>query len=170
MPAAGSAFRRGGNEGRGASETVSNRQVSARQHHRLEAIATTIATVLCALAVGLVIVNLVEITDASRSAADAKSFGPPSLSLSQASGPVGTSVTVTGTNFPHTAVQLSWDGTTAGMPSATANGRGSFRATFVVPGNAAPGTHTVAASASSSTPQTQPSATANCPPLEPRLA
>lgn len=162
MPRAGSSFRRGGSGASTATETAARVRESGLRS-RLEAVAVSIATALCALALGLMIVNLVEVTDASRSAAEAKSFGPASLTLSQTSGPVGTSVVVTGSNFPHDTVQLRWDGNTAAMPSAGANGRGSFRATFVVPTGAAVGAHTVSAVSTAQTTSPTSSTSANAP-------
>src|SRR5258706_7152387 len=57
----------------------------------------------------------------------------PTLSLSPASGLAGVVVTVSGSNFGHTSVQLTWDGSAAGMPSVTAGGNGSFSTTFRAP-------------------------------------
>jgi hypothetical protein len=72
----------------------------------------------------------------------------PSLSVSPTSGIVGTLVTVSGSNFGHTSVQLSWDGSAAGMPSVTVGGNGSFRTTFTVQ-SAATGQHQVQAASTS---------------------
>jgi hypothetical protein len=71
----------------------------------------------------------------------------PKISLSPAVGTAGISVTVTGTGFASkTLVQLSWDASATGMPKASINGHGAFKATLRVPAGAA-GRHTVAAAA-----------------------
>lgn len=73
------------------------------------------------------------------------SAGAARLLLSPASGPSGTTIDVRGEGLPpKTKVQLSWDRATAGMPAATTNGRGRFRATIVVP-TGADGPHAIAA-------------------------
>jgi hypothetical protein len=60
--------------------------------------------------------------------------GTPSISTSPSSGMAGTSVAVVGRNFPaRTRVQLTWDGSLSGLPSANVNGRGAFKATMRVP-------------------------------------
>ncbi len=89
-----------------------------------------------------VLVGLPAITDAANPS--------PSLSISPASGTAGTVVTVSGSNFGHTAVQLTWDGSAAGMPSVTAVGNGSFRTTFTVPSSVT-GQHQVHAASTSAT-------------------
>jgi nitrous oxidase accessory protein NosD len=68
----------------------------------------------------------------------------PTLSLSPASGLAGVVVTVSGSNFGHTTVQLTWDGSAAGMPSVAVGGNGSFSTTFKVPASTT-GTHDVRA-------------------------
>jgi hypothetical protein len=74
----------------------------------------------------------------------------PALTISPASGTAGTLVTVSGSNFGHATVQLTWDGSATGMPSVNATGNGSFRATFTVPVSAG-GTHEVRAGANTTT-------------------
>lgn len=149
MPAAGSSFRRG------PATRPSREKISAaptgRRAGQLETIVVTIATALCALAIGLFVVTVFEYSDPSRSTADAKTFGQPSLTLSTTSGNAGASVLASGTNFAHAAVQLQWDSSAAGMPTAFANGRGSFQVTFVVPSGATVGRHTVSAQSSGAT-------------------
>ena len=69
----------------------------------------------------------------------------PTLSMSPASGPAGTSVTVRGSGFPSKVkVQLTWDGDPTNMPRASTNVRGAFSATLTIP-KAAPGDHVLAA-------------------------
>ena len=58
----------------------------------------------------------------------------PTMTLSPTSGAPGTRVTVTGNGFsPKSQIQLSWDGASGGMPTASSNPRGGFRVTFKVP-------------------------------------
>ena len=58
----------------------------------------------------------------------------PTLTLSPTSGAPGTRVTVTGNGVsPKSRIQLTWDGSTVGMPTASSNPRGGFRVTFKVP-------------------------------------
>jgi outer membrane biosynthesis protein TonB len=68
----------------------------------------------------------------------------PSLSLSPADGPAGTSVTIKGAGFTGKRVQITWDGSMSDLPTAPVNGRGVFKVTIKVPGKAA-GPHTLAA-------------------------
>ncbi len=66
------------------------------------------------------------------------------IAMSPSQGVSGTSVTVTGRDFtPKMRVQLAWDGSIVGMPSAAVNGRGAFRTKFTVPRSKAGG-HAVA--------------------------
>jgi parallel beta-helix repeat protein len=90
----------------------------------------------------VVLVGLPAWTDAAAPA--------PSLSVSPTSGTVGTLVTVSGSNFGHTTVQLTWDGSAAGMPSVTVVGNGSFRTTFKVQSGTT-GQHQVQATSTSAT-------------------
>ena len=69
----------------------------------------------------------------------------PSLGLSPSTAASGTTVAVTGTGFGHTVVQLAWDLNPNGMPSAQANGTGTFKTTFVVPLGVTAGTHSISA-------------------------
>jgi parallel beta-helix repeat protein len=91
---------------------------------------------------GLVLLGLVVLVGIPASS-DAASPSP-SLSISPASGVVGTTVAVSGSNFGHTTVQLTWDGSATGMPSVSVGGNGSFRTTFTVR-SAATGQHQVQA-------------------------
>ena len=63
--------------------------------------------------------------------------------LSLAPQPVpGVTVKVAGTPFPkRIKIQLAWDGKTAGMPQARADGCGRFTATFTIASTAALGKH-----------------------------
>ncbi|HEV2519298.1 MAG TPA: PKD domain-containing protein [Thermoplasmata archaeon] len=68
-----------------------------------------------------------------------------SISLSTSSGPVGTSVTVTGTSFAATAsVAVTWSPNAVALCSATTSSGGGFSCSFLVP-PAVQGTHTVTA-------------------------
>jgi hypothetical protein len=68
----------------------------------------------------------------------------PTIAASPSSGAAGTSVTVTGLNFTNkTRIQLTWDGSTAGLPSTTTTGRGAFRIKIRVPSGAV-GSHVLA--------------------------
>lgn len=58
----------------------------------------------------------------------------------------GATVSISGTSFPRNArLQLTWDETTDSMPTARTDRSGSFTAHMTVPGNAALGSHTIAA-------------------------
>jgi outer membrane biosynthesis protein TonB len=71
----------------------------------------------------------------------------PAITLSPRTGPVGTSVDVTGSGFTsRTKVQITWDGVAGKMPVASVNGRGAFKVTITIPA-AADGAHTLAADA-----------------------
>jgi len=68
----------------------------------------------------------------------------PSLTLSPDSGTSGQKVGLTGTGFQtRIKVQVTWDGSPSGMPTAQVNQTGTFKASFVVPSGAT-GSHTVA--------------------------
>src|SRR5438445_429877 len=74
---------------------------------------------------------------------------PPSasISLNPTSGPAGTTVTVTGSNFAaNSGITISYDGTTVTTTpgTITTSSTGSFSATFTVPASTA-GSHTVSA-------------------------
>jgi hypothetical protein len=54
----------------------------------------------------------------------------------------GTTLTVLGTNFsPRQWIQLSWDGSTQGMPSARVSAAGTFSASITIPADATLGSH-----------------------------
>lgn len=64
------------------------------------------------------------------------------ITLSPISGPVGTTVTVTGSKFANsTSVTIKFDTTT--VATITSSTSGGFTTTFPVPSNALPGSHTV---------------------------
>jgi hypothetical protein len=74
--------------------------------------------------------------------------------LNPASGPAGTSVTVTGTNFPAgSAIAINYDGVrmTTAPATVTASSSGGFTATFAVPSGSAAGSHTVSATGGTAT-------------------
>ena len=143
MPSAGSSFRRGGATGHTVEESAP--RSTGRRRRKVEAMAVTIATALCALALGFIVVTLYQMSDDSQSAADARQ--PATLSLSRSSGTIGTTVVAKGTNFPRdAAVTFGWDGSAVGMPTVQASRNGSFQASFVVPATASVGRHRVSAS------------------------
>ena len=73
------------------------------------------------------------------------STAAPTMGLSPAAGPTGSTVIVTGDGFPaRSRVQLSWDAVAKGLPIASVNGRGHFRVTITIPA-ATEGAHTIAA-------------------------
>ena len=77
----------------------------------------------------------------------------PTITLNPTSGPVGTSVTVTGINFvPSTPVTITFDGNavTTTPPAVTADSNGKFTATITVPVKLS-GAHTIAANSASKT-------------------
>ena len=125
--------------------------------------AVTIATALCALALGFIVVTLYQMSDDSQSAADARQ--PATLSLSSSSGTVGTTVVARGTNFPRdAAMTLRWDGSATGMPKVQASRNGSFDASFIVPAGASAGRHRVSATGTRTTLNGTPiTATVNAP-------
>jgi hypothetical protein len=60
----------------------------------------------------------------------------------------GAEILVVGTKFhPKASIQLTWDGSSAGMPAASLVLSGTFQLTVTVPATAAPGPHTLAATA-----------------------
>jgi hypothetical protein len=63
----------------------------------------------------------------------ASAASQPTLSLSPGSGPSGFTVTASASAFPRGQVQLTWDGSASGMPTAQANANGTFQTTFTVP-------------------------------------
>jgi hypothetical protein len=69
----------------------------------------------------------------------------PVLRTTPGSAPVGSKVSISGSYFPSkTKVQLTWDGSPDGMPSATVNGRGVFSVSMKVP-KAKVGSHLISA-------------------------
>lgn len=85
----------------------------------------------------------------------------PSLTVSPDKGIPGAKITITGKGFaPKAPVQITWDGSATGLPSATATGRGGFRLSMKVP-KAAVGDHTLAAVQTSSAAATAIQATAS---------
>jgi hypothetical protein len=75
------------------------------------------------------------------------SAGSGNLTLSPSSGPVGTSVTVTGYGFPaYTTVTITYAGTYVASTTTTASG--TYTATFSVPSTYTSGTQTVTATSS----------------------
>jgi hypothetical protein len=91
--------------------------------------------------------HTVEVTDASSNFADATFTVTPKITLNPTSGPVGTTVTVTGTGFAGTStVTIKFDGVTQTTvpPTVTTSAVGSFTCTFNVP-SASLGPHTVSA-------------------------
>src|SRR2546423_2785140 len=143
MPSAGSAFRRGTNPihvdvGRPMGEP-------RRRLGNVEKVAVTIATVLCSLAFGMVVVLLYQASDDSLSTADARQ--PARIALSSSAGRAGAVVTVSGLNFPRNAnVAIYWDGGASGAPVTQATRRGSFNADLTVPASATAGRHSITAS------------------------
>ena len=68
----------------------------------------------------------------------------PTISINPTSGPVATSVTVTGNGFdPISTVVITFDGSTVSTVTSTSNG--GFTATFIVPLSSSIGDHTVKA-------------------------
>src|SRR2546428_22535 len=105
--------------------------------------------------------HTVKATDASANSASASftvTTPPPppvaKISLNPSSGPAGTTVTVTGTNFsPNSAINtVTYDGTsvTTNPPIIQTDSSGGFSATFAVPSASNPGSHTVNATDASS--------------------
>jgi hypothetical protein len=71
----------------------------------------------------------------------------PTLAVSPASGPPGTTITVSGARFPrHTRVVLTWDGSASGLPSPLTHGQGSFQVGITIPPSSA-ARHTLTAEA-----------------------
>jgi parallel beta-helix repeat protein len=72
----------------------------------------------------------------------------PSITASPSPAAIGERVVVVGRAFTRRgSVQLTWDGSSIGMPSHIVNGSGGFRATFRVPPAEAGSLHVVAATA-----------------------
>jgi hypothetical protein len=103
----------------------------------------------------------------------AASAAPPgvTLTLSSASGPVGSNITISGKIFPKTSsVSLMWDGSISGIPPLTASPSGSFSVSLAVPSNATVGSHTIAANANGATAQSGFQVTGTTPALTPTAA
>jgi Cellulase (glycosyl hydrolase family 5) len=112
-------------------------EISARRTPRVRSLERVATLAVGAITVAAVLLPLVPF--ASTQAAG------PVLTVSPASAPAGTKISVVGTQFPaRTKVQLEWDGSTAGMPGATINANGRFSIGVTVPKTTA-GTHTLAA-------------------------
>lgn len=70
----------------------------------------------------------------------------PAITLSPASGPSGSSVTLFGSGFGRYARgQVQWDGQSAGMPPFVTDNAGSFRVSVTIPVSASVGDHRVTA-------------------------
>lgn len=99
---------------------------------------------LTSIAVGIVSVAAIVLQLVPLAATRAAS---PTLTVSPGSAAVGTKVTVSGSGFPaRSSVQIEFDGSTGGLPSAGVRGNGTFSASMTVP-QAASGTHTLEAAA-----------------------
>ena len=67
----------------------------------------------------------------------------PTMGMAPTAAPVGAYVVVTGSDFPARArVQLRWDRSASGMPTAQASRRGTFKVTFRIPASSS-GSHAV---------------------------
>jgi len=74
--------------------------------------------------------------------------GAPALRTAPSAATVGSVATAFGKGFPSKAsVQLLWDGSPSAMPDVTANGAGTFTASFVVP-KASLGSHVISTAVS----------------------
>src|SRR6266446_5250559 len=136
MPSAGSAFRRGTTATHGESLVPS--RASRGRFDNAEKITVTFATVLCALAFGMLAVFIYQASDDSLSTADAR--GPARIALSSSSGLAGSVVNVSGLNFPRNAsVTVYWDGGANGGPTTQTTRHGAFGVDLTVPTNAVPG-------------------------------
>jgi hypothetical protein len=91
------------------------------------------------------LIPLVGVPGAAASGEALATASTPAITLSPASGPVGTAVQVSGTGFKHKAtVDISFDGTP--VATVVTGRKGSFSAaSFRVPAGAAPGNHLVTA-------------------------
>jgi len=86
--------------------------------------------------------------------ADTVKAQAPAIILTPDSGPVSTTVTVTGANFPSgSPITIEWDGAPIATNPASINCEedGSFSATITVPSDADPGSHQVQATGSGGT-------------------
>ena len=112
-------------------------EIAVRRTPRVRLLERVAALGIGAMTVVAVLLPLVPF-DSTRAAG-------PVLTVSPASAPAGTKISVVGSQFPaRTKVQLEWDGSTAGMPGAAVNANGRFSAGVTVP-NTATGTHTLGA-------------------------
>src|SRR3989475_765388 len=119
--------------------------------------------------------HTVNATDASSNSASTPftvTTPPPppvaTISLNPSSGPAGTTVTVTGTNFsPNSAIiAVTYDGTSVTTNPAIiqTDSSGGFSATFAVPSPSNPGSHTVNATDASSNSASAPFTVTTPPP------
>ena len=91
--------------------------------------------------------NTVAATNAGGTASSTFTFSP-AISLSKTSGPVGTSVIVTGTSFaPNSSTSIKYNGVT--KATVTSSSIGGFSSTITIP-TSAPGANTVSATDASS--------------------
>lgn len=90
----------------------------------------------------------------------------PTLSVSPSQSQPNSRVQVSGADFPRsTAVVLTWDGSTSGMPAVRTGRDGSFRVRLTIPRDASSGGHTLQASAGGMQASTSVEVTsANAPP------
>src|SRR5438309_1389526 len=71
----------------------------------------------------------------------------PTLTISPTRAVGGVTVTLAGMGFvPRTTVQIAWDGSTKGMPTASVTGQGGFKVSISVPPTASAGSHTISVS------------------------
>jgi len=162
MPSAGSATRRGGTTAPPTDPPTRSRRPSVLRDRLYDS-----AFVFTALVSGLLVVTIAMGLDPELSTADARVRSEPAvLVISPASGAAGARVTVTGTNFYHGDVQLTWDGNADALPTVHAE-RGAFTASFRIRSNATAGAHRLGAIQSSrrSRPELSASASFTVAPL-----
>jgi hypothetical protein len=99
-----------------------------------------------ALLIGSLVVGIVVQQDPELSTADARVLSAPTVLIATpASGPAGSRVTITGTNFYRGDVQLTWDGDASAMSMVRADANGAFESSITIKTNAALGGHRVGA-------------------------
>ena len=121
-------------DGNGWVNEVPARSKSTLSGHRVSLVALVIVGALAIGALPLLV------TGAS-----------PTLTISPTRAVGGVTVTLAGMGFvPRTTVQVVWDGSTKGMPTASVTGQGRFKVSISVPPTASAGSHTVSVSGTTS--------------------
>lgn len=142
MPSAGSSFRRGTPT---HADALIVTKATRRGPGRIESFFMTTATIVLLLIFGVMVSTFIFASDPAFSTADARTRA---IAIRPTTAAPGASVNVYGRGFWRSTVQLEWDGSAEGMPTAETDRRGNFQAVLTVPLTATTGAHTVSVQAS----------------------